>query len=69
MKNKLLIVLIVLLGMLIFGNKENFTNETYCNWFDYNIDPHKCPNGKKCANIGVCRSTEDCEMFPDIKCK
>jgi hypothetical protein len=63
MKNILLILLGVLLIILIFSNRETFTNEVQCNWFDYNIDPHKCPDNTKCANIGICRSIEECEIF------
>jgi len=69
MKYILLILVIVLLIILIFGNKEYFTNEIQCNWFDYDTDPDKCPKNTKCAKMGICRSKEDCEIFPDIKCK
>ena len=69
MRNILLILLVVILIVLIFGNKEYFTNEIECNWFDYEIDTHKCPKNTKCANMGICRSNEECDVFPNIKCK
>ena len=69
MKNILLILLLILLIVLLFSKKEYFANYTYCNWFDYDISTSKCPSGSKCSNIGICRVQEDCDNFPDIKCK
>jgi len=69
MRSILLIILIVLFVILIFGNKEHFINEQSCDWFNYEQHSEKCLNNTKCAQMGICRSNEECDTFPDIKCK
>ena len=67
----LIIILLILMLMLIylFTKNEPFAIPDTCNWFNYETDNYKCPQNTKCANIGICKSNEDCNTFPSLKCK
>ena len=65
----LLIFVFVILIFMLFAPIEYFTPYIYCDWHKYETDKMKCPSGYQCANMGICRSDEDCNTFPLIKCK